>query len=45
MKPLCPMLPAAVPSFPEATAWLSVTFLENGVAISRAEGCTFGLGE
>lgn len=40
MKPLFPMLPAAVTFFPEAATWLLVTFLENGVAAFRAEGCT-----
>lgn len=44
MKPLCPMLPTAVPFFPEAAAWLSVTFLD-GVAMSSAQGHAAGLGE
>lgn len=45
MKPLRPMLPAAFLLFPEAATWLLVTFLENGVAAFRAEGCTARLGE
>lgn len=45
MKPLCTMLPAAVPFFSEAATWLLVTFLENGVAAFRTEGCTTRLDE
>lgn len=37
--------PTAVPFFSEAATWLLVTFLENGVAAFRAEGCTARLGE
>lgn len=45
MRPLYPMLPAAVPFSPEVATWLLVTFLENWVAAFRAEDYTTRLGE
>lgn len=43
MKPLCPRLPAAVPP-PLRLQHDLVTFLENGAAVPRAEGCPAGRG-